>query len=314
MANQIKDDAPADGHNQNDEHTGRHTARGTRPVGEESLSTRLSAVLAAIDEANAGDPNRFDGRPLAQSEGNIASAWIDRLSPDATDELRIAARAHHLRRWVVPRADYPEGRSGYLRWRRDQKRRHAAELAELMAAAGYDPAARDRTANIVMKRRLMSDIEVRAYEDAVALTFLETQFESTADRLDDDHMVRVLAKTMAKMTPAGLAAAAALPSSRRGASRSCSLRSRAARATASLSKPLEPESLWPIRSIFTTTGCRPLASSDFNATTKFRLTFVWGISSGALLPLAVTVIWSTARMMLMTPSASFRTFSQTVAN
>ena len=170
-------------------------------------ATRLSAVFAAIDEANSNDPGRFRGRPLAQAEGEIASAWVIRLAPDAADEVRIAARAHHLRRWEVPRADYPEGRVGYLHWRRDQKHRHAEDVAELMAETGYDRRARQRVGAIIMKRRLASDPEVRLYEDGVALTFLETQFAATADRLDDDHMVAVLRKTLAKMTSQGRSAA-----------------------------------------------------------------------------------------------------------
>ena len=167
----------------------------------------LAAVLAAIDEANSGDPNLFHGRPLARAEGEIASAWVERLSPDASEEVRIAARAHHLRRWTVPRADYPEGRTGYLRWRRDQKHRHATEAGEIMAQAGYGSQTRRRVGAIIMKHRLKSDSEVQLYEDAVALTFLETQFAATADRLDDDHMVRVLRMTLAKMTSRGRAAA-----------------------------------------------------------------------------------------------------------
>ena len=80
-----------------------------------------------------------------------------------------------------------------------------------MASAGYGEPSRRRAGAIVMKRRLPSDPEVQLYEDAVALTFLETQFEATADRLDDDRMVNVLAKTLAKMTAAGRAAAAGVP-------------------------------------------------------------------------------------------------------
>ena len=76
--------------------------------------------------------------PLALAHGRLAAEWIDRLVPDADDTLKLAARAHHLRRWELPRADYPEGRAGYLRWRRDQKRRHAADVEALLVAAGYD--------------------------------------------------------------------------------------------------------------------------------------------------------------------------------
>ena len=168
----------------------------------------LRAVIRAVDQLNADDPNQLSDRPLALAEGEIASGWVERLAPDAGDEVRIAARAHHLRRWVTPRATYPDGRDGYLRWRRDQKIRHAGELSALLTEAGFDETAISRVGAIVKKQGLASDPEVQLYEDAVALTFLETQFAATVDRLDDDdHMVEIIAKTLAKMTPAGRTAA-----------------------------------------------------------------------------------------------------------
>ena len=36
----------------------------------------------------------------------------------------------------------------------------------------------------------------------MCLVFLETQFEALADKLGDDHIAEVLAKTLAKMSPA----------------------------------------------------------------------------------------------------------------
>ena len=57
---------------------------------------------------------------------------IDVDPAEASDALRIAAHAHHLRDFARARASYPEGRAGYLVWRRDQKRAHAAALAELL--------------------------------------------------------------------------------------------------------------------------------------------------------------------------------------
>ena len=64
---------------------------------------------------------------------NTADLQTERLLEAPSDALRIAARAHHLRRWEVPRSSYPEGRAGYLRWRRDQKARHAREVADVLA-------------------------------------------------------------------------------------------------------------------------------------------------------------------------------------
>lgn len=177
----------------------------------------VDRAIEAIDLANGDDPNRYDGEALALVQGRLAHAWVRRLDPAASEALEVAARAHHLRRWAVPRASYPAGRPGYLRWRRDQKTRHAVELREILDAAGVDAATVDRACTIVAKVGLGSDPDVQVFEDAVCLTFVQTQLDSTADRLDADRMVAVIAKTLAKMSEAGRAAALTIDLDQRGA-------------------------------------------------------------------------------------------------
>ena len=95
---------------------------------------RLPTALAAIDAANAADPNcmTVDGveRPKELAHAEMVTEWVRRLRPDPSEALLLAARAHHLRRWAVPRSTYPDGRAGYLRWRRDMHQRHAEETDE----------------------------------------------------------------------------------------------------------------------------------------------------------------------------------------
>ena len=142
--------------------------------------------------------------PLALAQGRLAEAWVTRLDPDASDALRLAARAHHLRRWALPRSDHPEGRAGYLRWRKAQRDRHARDLAAILNDAGVDESVSARAAQVVAKQGLGSDPEVQTFEDAVSLTFLETELNSVLDRLDDDTKAAdIVAKTLAKMSPAG---------------------------------------------------------------------------------------------------------------
>jgi hypothetical protein len=176
----------------------------------------IDRARSAIDAANAADPNEHDGEPLALLQGRLAEGWVIRLDPDASEALRLAARAHHLRRWVVPRDSYPDGRAGYLRWRRDQKQRHAEELRELLEQVGLDPVIVARAAAIVAKVGLGSDPEVQVFEDAVCLTFLETQLGETADRLDANRMTTVIAKTLTKMSEPGKAAALTIDLGERG--------------------------------------------------------------------------------------------------
>jgi hypothetical protein len=80
---------------------------------------RFDKAIAAIDAANADDPNTIvvkgTKRPKELAHAEMVSKWVRRLRPGASDELRLAARAHHLRRWVTPRSSFPPGRSEYLR-------------------------------------------------------------------------------------------------------------------------------------------------------------------------------------------------------
>ena len=159
---------------------------------------------AAIDAANAADPRSHDSEPLALAQGRRAEEWVVRLDPEASDSLRLAARAHHLRRWALPRSDYPEGRAGYLRWRRAQRERHARDLAAILDEACVDVSVAARAAQIVTKQGLGSDPEVQTFEDAVSLTFLETELRPVLDRLGDDTKAAdIVAKTLAKMSAAG---------------------------------------------------------------------------------------------------------------
>ena len=183
--------------------------------------SRLADALAAIDAANADDPHTIEvggtTRPKEQAHAELMTEWVQRLDPDAHDAQLVAARAHHLRRWALPRSDYPEGRAGYLRWRTAQAKRHAAEVAEIVTAVGYDDAFAADVSAIVAKRGLATDPRVQTHEDALCLVFLQTQFDELADKLGDDHMAEVLAKTLAKMSPAARRVAQDLELSERAA-------------------------------------------------------------------------------------------------
>ena len=183
---------------------------------------QLEQVIAAVDAANADDPHTIvvhgETRPKELAHAELMTAWVRRLDPGCSDEQLIGARAHHLRRWSIPRDDYPRDRPGYLRWRTALRRQHAEDVAAIMREGGYDDAAIARVQAIVRKQGLGRDPAVQTHEDALCLVFLETQFDELADQLgDDDKMVDILRKTAGKMSPAGLEAAQGLAYSPGGA-------------------------------------------------------------------------------------------------
>ena len=168
---------------------------------------RFDRAVAAIDAANADDPQRIDvrgeERPKELAHAEMVTEWVRRLRPHASEELLLAARAHHVRRWEIPRDSYPNGRSGYLRWRRALHDLHAQVAGGALTAVGYEPAVTARVQAIIRKRGLGKDAEVQALEDALCLVFLETQFDALADRLDVEKMDDVVRKTLVKMSDAG---------------------------------------------------------------------------------------------------------------
>lgn len=172
---------------------------------------RFTRAIAAIDARNADDPHTIliDGvaQPKELTHARMVTDWVRRLRPDASEALLLAARAHHLRRWAIPRDSYPQGRVPYLQWRRALQDLHARELRDILTAEGYDAATIDRAEWILRKRDLKTDPEVQALENAICLVFLQTQFLDTARKLERAKMVDILRKTLQKMTDPGKQAA-----------------------------------------------------------------------------------------------------------
>jgi len=96
-------------------------------------SSRFQDAIGRIDAANAKDPHSIE-LPYAKR----LSGWVERLAPNASEELRLAARAQHVCRWIIPRESYPAGRIGYLKWREDLKQFHAQKAGEILREVGYD--------------------------------------------------------------------------------------------------------------------------------------------------------------------------------
>jgi len=177
-------------------------------------NTRFERALEAIDRANAEDPNVIvhggESRPKELLHAERATHWLRVLEPDASELLQIAIRAHHFRRWALPRAEYPLGRAGYHAWRRELQKRHAAGAAEILGAVGYSSAEAERVGELIRKRGLGRDREAQLFEDALCLVFLEIQLESFAVGHDPEKVVDILARTLPKMSDQAKALAGSL--------------------------------------------------------------------------------------------------------
>jgi tRNAThr (cytosine32-N3)-methyltransferase len=137
-------------------------------------------------------------------------AWVVRAVSDPTPLLRLAARCQHLERWQVPRATFPEGKVGYLNWRRSLYAKQAARAAELLRQAGVSSHEADEAAAWIAKSGLKSNPGSQALEDAACLVFLENEIEDFAAQHAEypaEKFVDIIKKTWRKMSPAAQQAA-----------------------------------------------------------------------------------------------------------
>ena len=179
------------------------------------MSERCKRAIERFDAANGEDPNRqvHEGReyPKELLYAERMTRWLERLEPDASEALRLAARAQHLRRWTIPRDRFPMDRDGYHRWRTALQHFHAERAGEILRSVGYEAETVARVQSLLRKENLKADPETQTLEDVACLVFLEDYFADFARQHDEAKLLTIIRKTWKKMSPRGRQAALALP-------------------------------------------------------------------------------------------------------
>lgn len=173
---------------------------------------RIEKAFELFDEYNRHDPHQlvWQGESFAAEYFYALQLynWVKKLEPAAGEFLLLASRAQHIGRWKTPRTKYPEGKAGYLNWRKDLARFHANTAGELMEQAGYNNEEVKVVQHIILKENLRFDQEVQVMENALCLMFLQFQYaDFILKHADDNLVIRILKKTWGKMSEPGKEAA-----------------------------------------------------------------------------------------------------------
>ncbi len=176
---------------------------------------RLERAITALNALNAEDPNQLSingvDRPKELVQAERLERWVLRLEPEASIPLRLAARCQHLRRWEIPRSQYPDGRVGYLKWRKELARFHAERASQVLREVGFDETTIDAVRAINLKQGLKTSSDTQTMEDALCLAFLEHEFVDFAPKYDDAKVIDIVQKTWRKMSEKGHEHALSLP-------------------------------------------------------------------------------------------------------
>jgi hypothetical protein len=164
---------------------------------------RFERAIALFDAANAADPNQEAGQPKELLYARRMSEMLSRFAPDASEAVKLAVRAQHIRRWTVPRSGYPMTKEGYHAWRTGLYRFHAETAGELMRQAGYEDAMIERVMAAVGKRGIKVNPETQLLEDVADLVFIEHYmlgFAVSKPDYDEEKWLGIVRKTWNKMS------------------------------------------------------------------------------------------------------------------
>ena len=176
--------------------------------------TRFNNTITHFDALNAEDPNlvTVDGetQPKELIYAQRLSEMLDRYAPDASESLKLAARAQHIQRWMSPRSDYPMTKPGYMQWRSNLKNHHAEVASHVMQEHGYDEETIQQVATLLKKENLRTNADTQTLEDVIVLAFLEHDLEAFVEKYKDyseEKFLTILRKSYMKMSDKGRVAA-----------------------------------------------------------------------------------------------------------
>lgn len=164
---------------------------------------RFTRAIALFDAANAEDPNRDEGQPKELLYAQRMTEMLGRFAPQAGEVAQLAVRAQHIRRWTVPRSNYPLGKPGYFAWRTGLYRFHADTAGELMRQAGYDEETVARVKAAVGKQDLKTNPDTQLLEDVSCLVFIEHYmlgFAGQQAEYTEEKWLGIIRKTWKKMS------------------------------------------------------------------------------------------------------------------
>jgi hypothetical protein len=177
---------------------------------------RFQAAITAFDRENAQDPNQElddqgHARPRALLQAVRYSDWLGRLRPDAPEAVWLAVRCQHIRRWERPRDEFPPGRTGYLKWRKELAQFHAEIAGRILAQVGYDESLLAQVRVLNLKHELKHNVDTQTIEDVLCLSFIAHELQAFSEKHPREKLIDILQKTWRKMSDRARSLATTIP-------------------------------------------------------------------------------------------------------
>lgn len=165
-------------------------------------------AVELINSVHNQDPNSetIDGvdikAELLYSQRMLAI--LQKVQPNASLELQLAAQCQHISRWSIPRATFSMDKKGYYQWRAAIMEHQLSVTSSVLKQAEINEQSIEIVVDTLKNKADKTNINASIIEDTACLTFIKWYLVPFAGQFDPEKAKVILQKTANKMSERGL--------------------------------------------------------------------------------------------------------------
>ena len=162
----------------------------------------------AIERIHETDPNLLTENAASIAAEKLYSrrmlSVLDLVQTNSPYSLKIAAQCQHLKRWGVPRSEYPYDRRGYHLWRRAVMEYQVELTRQVLNESEIEESEIVVILDALKDQGNKSNINATIIMDTACLVFLKWHLVPFSAKHESVKVIDILRKTMKKMSEKGL--------------------------------------------------------------------------------------------------------------
>ncbi len=172
------------------------------------IEIQYTKAVELINSVHNQDPNSetIDGvdtkAELLYSQRMLAI--LQKVQPNASLELQMAAQCQHISRWSIPRTTFSMDKKGYYQWRAAIMEHQLSVTSSVLKQAEINEQSIEIVVDTLKNKADKTNINASIIEDTACLTFIKWYLVPFAGQFDPEKAKVILQKTANKMSERGL--------------------------------------------------------------------------------------------------------------
>lgn len=161
-------------------------------------------AIALIDAAHNEDPTLEEGQKAELLYSNRMLQVLAIVAPDASTELKLAAKVQHMQRWGLPRSTFSIDKKGYYQWRAAVMEHQLSVSTSLLTQAGISTESIDIIVDALRNKNDKTHQNASIIEDTACLVFIKWYLTEFIGQFENEKAKNILVRTAKKISAHGL--------------------------------------------------------------------------------------------------------------